>query len=437
VISATTLATCGPYNAFKIVSGAGPDGTVIGTSGFDGLCAGTIIGPVTLPANGVYTVVADPYSSYTGQFAVSVYDVIDVTGPISLDGSPLTAVLNTPGQRARWTFSGTTGQRVSAVVAASNIQQCGAYNSFGFLKPDGSSLHAQWDMCAGAIAGPVTLPATGTYTVLADPAGSFTGQITVKAYNVVDVTGPISLDGTPLMAVLNTPGQRALWTFSGTANQTVSLVSTANTVPWCSIYNSFGFLKPDGTALQTQWNMCAGATVGPVTLPTSGTYTVLVDPWSSNIGQATVKAYNVVGPPTGTVWASTAMASTQYSTGNWSAARAAGAPNVSSCSDNAQAWAPSTAGSGTEWLEATFTTPVTATGVWIHETYTTGFVTRVDVKDTTDTYTTVWTGTDTTPCPGWFSLSLSPTAPSLKAVKVYTQRSGWEEIDAVGLVPAP
>lgn len=183
--------------------------------------------------------------------------------------------------------------------------------------------------------------------------------------------------------------------------------------------------------------MCAGAGVGPVTLPTSGTYTVLVDPWSSHTGQATVKLYHVVDPPTGTVWANTAVASTQYSTGNWSASRAAGAPNVWACGDNAQAWAPSGSGSGAEWLEATFTTPVTATGVWIHETYTTGFVTRVDVKDTSDTYTTIWAGSDTTACPGWLSLSFSPTALPVKAVKVFTQKAGWEEIDAVGLVPAP
>jgi YD repeat-containing protein len=324
VIGATSLINCGPYNTFKIVSGGSPDGTVIGTSGFDGLCAGTIIGPVTLPANGVYTVVVDPYSSYTGQFAVSVYNVVDVTGPISLDGSPLTAALNTPGQRARWTFNGTAGQRVSAVVAASNIQQCGAYNSFGFLKPDGSALYTQWDMCAGAIAGPVTLPTTGTYTVLADPAGAFTGQITVKAYNVVDVTGPVTVNGAAVTAALTVPGQRGLWTFSGTAGQKVRAVVNLSTLPWCAIYNSFGILKPDGTGLGTQWDMCAGALTAQLTLPTNGTYTLIADPWGSNTGIVTARVIdpvvlvNGVPPPTGVTVAPSALVAVQVvgGTGN-------------------------------------------------------------------------------------------------------------------------
>jgi hypothetical protein len=73
----------------------------------------------------------------------------------------------------------------------------------------------------------------------------------------------------------------------------------------------------------------------------------------------------------------------------------------------------------------------------VHETYTARFITRVDLKDTNDVYTTVWTGSDTTACPGWFSISFSPTALPVKAIKIYTQKAGWEEIDAVGLVPAP
>ena len=300
VSNTTTLTVCGAYNVFKIVSGANPNGTVLGSTGFDGLCAGKIIGPVTLPATGIYTVVVDPYKSYTGQFSASVYEVIDVTGPISLDGSPLTAALNTPGQRARWTFSGTANQRVSTVVTASNVPWCSLYNSFGILKPDGSALQTQWDMCAGAIVGPVTLPTTGTYTVLADPAGANTGQVTVKAYNVVDVTGPVTVNGPPVTGAFTVPGQRGLWTFSGTMGQKVLGVVNVSAVPNCSLYNSFGMLKPDGSALGTQWNMCAGALTPQFTLPSDGVYTLLVDPAGSQTGSMTVRVINPVVTVNGT-----------------------------------------------------------------------------------------------------------------------------------------
>ena len=106
------------------MSGSNPNGPVIGSSRLEVSVAGSIIGPVTLPADGTYTVVTDLYQSDTAQIALSVYDVVDVTGSISLDGSPRTAALNTPGQRALWTFSGTANQKVILVISATTVPKC-------------------------------------------------------------------------------------------------------------------------------------------------------------------------------------------------------------------------------------------------------------------------------------------------------------------------
>ena len=322
VVNTSNFPNCSVYNSFVILK---PDGSTLGSSSWS-ICSGSIIGPFLLPTPGTYVLIVDPYKSGTGQVAVSVYDVVDVTGPISLDGSPLTAALNTPGQRASWTFSGTANQRVSTVVTASTVPQCSIYNRFGILKPDGTALQTQWNMCAGAIVGPLTLPTTGIYTVLADPAGAFTGQVTVKAYNVVDVTGPVTVNGPPVSASLTTPGQRGRWTFSGTSGQRVRAAVNASTVPWCSIYNSFGILKPDGSPLGTQWNMCAGAITAQLTLPSDGIYTLLADPGGSNTGTVTARVIDPVvlvngtAPPTGITVAPSTVVSVQVAGGPGNAA---------------------------------------------------------------------------------------------------------------------
>ena len=155
-------------------------------------------GPVVLPTSGTYTVLVYSYAPYSGTVTVKVHDVVDVTGPIVF-GQAVNATLDTPGQRGRWTFTGIANRWVSAVVHTSNFPTCGTYNSFVILKPDGSTLgSSSWSVCGGSIIGPFLMPTTGTYVLIVDPYKSGTGQVAVSAYDVVDVTGPISLDGSPM-----------------------------------------------------------------------------------------------------------------------------------------------------------------------------------------------------------------------------------------------
>jgi YD repeat-containing protein len=340
VVHTSNLPTCGTYNAFVILK---PDGSTLGSSSWS-VCSGSIIGPFLMPTTGTYVLVVDPFKSGTGQVAVSVYDVVDVAGPITLDGSPMTAALNTPGQRALWTFSGTANQRVSLVSAASTVPQCSIYNSFGFLKPDGTQLQAQWNMCTGAMVGPVTLPTTGIYTAVVDPAGASTGQVTVKAYNVVDLTGPVIVNGSPVSATFTVPGQRGLWTFSGTTGQKVRALVNASTIPSCGIYNTFAILKPDGSQLGGQWNMCAGAMTPQYTLPTGGAYTLLVDPGGSQTGSVTARVIDPVvlvngtAPPTGVTVPPSSVVSVQVVGGTGNTADRVHLSVVGSSNNSYVAW---------------------------------------------------------------------------------------------------
>ena len=151
------------------------------------------------------------------------------------------------------------------------------------LKPDGTTLASTFQ-CAGNMIGPVTLPATGTYTVFVDPWTTSTGQVTYALHNVADITGAIVIGGPPVTVNFITPGQRASLTFSGTAGQQVSLVVNSSTLGgFCASGDGTKILKPDGTTLASTFQ-CAGNMIGPVTLPATGTYTVFVDPWPTSHG---------------------------------------------------------------------------------------------------------------------------------------------------------
>lgn len=144
-----------------------------------GLNSNGLVEPVTLPASGTYTVVVDPYSSYTGSLALKLYDVPDHTsGIINPGGDPVTITITTPGQNAKLTFQGTQGQRISMQPSSSSIP--GTVYEY-VNKPDGSRLTYTSNT---SFLDTVTLPATGTYSLVVDPSGASTGSITLKLYDV-------------------------------------------------------------------------------------------------------------------------------------------------------------------------------------------------------------------------------------------------------------
>ena len=142
-------------------------------------------------------------------------------------------------------------------------------------------------------------------------------------------------------------------------------------------------------------------------------------------------------PLTQQQFATTATASSEF-TSYYGPAQATGAPYeerygaAQICGDTT-AWSPSTGGLDPEWLEAQFTLPVFATGVTVYEPYNSGFIYQVDLIDTDGNYHTVWTGTDSTSCPGKFALTFDRTDYKVRGVKIYTKGADYEEIDAVML----
>ncbi|NNM27584.1 MAG: hypothetical protein HKO59_16670 [Phycisphaerales bacterium] len=134
--------------------------------------------------------------------------------------------------------------------------------------------------------------------------------------------------------------------------------------------------------------------------------------------------------------------SSQWSTGDFSAAQTLGVANVPGYVNHPSAWAASSKDGTQEYVTVGVNTPMFATGVTVRETYGNGFVTQIDVVDLDDQLHTVWTGTDAS-APGTpveFQATWTQTGFPVQGVRVHVNTdatSTWEEIDAITLHGVP
>ena len=141
-------------------------------------------------------------------------------------------------------------------------------------------------------------------------------------------------------------------------------------------------------------------------------------------------------PPARVVWASSVRGfSTQYTTSSWSAAQALGAPNVPVPGDNANAWASLGADDRDEWLEVGFENAGRVSGFEIHESFNPGAIDRVELIMASGTPQTVQVrGTRVPGAKHRFGCTAEPVV-ALRVHIASTQVAGWNEIDAIGVVP--
>jgi len=264
------------------VSVIGPFGNVI-ASRTTGL--GTVLVEPQLATTGTYTITVDPGSTSTGTVTVTLYNVpADATGtftPTSA-GDQEAPVITTPGQNARLTFAGTAGHRMALKLNGPN-------GTVSILNPTDATLASDSPGIVGSFIEPVTLAATGTHAVTANPSEANTGTYTLILYDVpADSTGTMTINGGPV-AVPLTPGQNGSRTFSGTSGQQVTIRITGSSIPGFPLVK---LLKPDGTLLTSGSSFWASFNLPQQTLPVTGTYTVVVDPSAHNSGSMNVAATN-------------------------------------------------------------------------------------------------------------------------------------------------
>jgi YD repeat-containing protein len=262
-----------PYSDVFILR---PDGSTLASlSGGNGF-----LDTQTLATTGTYAVLVNPRYEFIGSATLTLYDVpADVSGTIVPGGSAVQVTTTVPGQNVRLTFSGTMGQRISLLLTNVTIP----YSDVDILKPDGSSL-ASFSGSGGFI-DTTTLPSTGTYTVQINPRFDYLGSATLALYDVpADSTATVTIGGSSATLTVSTPGQSGTVTFAGNAGQQATVHLTGNTIGLTTVL----LRKPDGGSMTSTFWWGSSFDLATQTLPTTGTYTVVVDPYSTNTGNITV-----------------------------------------------------------------------------------------------------------------------------------------------------
>ncbi|HEX5682809.1 MAG TPA: IPT/TIG domain-containing protein [Ideonella sp.] len=248
----------------------------------------------TLPSTGTYVVRIDPRGTVAATLNLSLSR--DLTDTLVVDaGVPTTFSTSRAGQNGRYTFAGERGKNYS--IPISDVTITGTWTVISVLAPDGSELARA---NAGAGYSPPTLvvnnlPATGSYQVVVDPFRSATGQLRLKVVNtgVTDPgtqtpNGSIAVNGAPL-GVDVPVGQTHLYTFSATAGQRLGLGVT-NIVSAPANQRLRVFIKrPDNITTLAECGTDSTAyscDFGP--LPSTGTYTVAVQPSAGSSATATL-----------------------------------------------------------------------------------------------------------------------------------------------------
>src|SRR5579859_5624668 len=250
---------------------------------------------VSAATAGAYNLFIDPQGMTLGTATFALVSNNDVTGTIAIDGSPVTVTTTTAGQDARVTFSGTAGQRI--FVRASSVTNPSATlalvtpaNTTQASTPIGSSPAGQVFFIDTQV-----LPTTGTYTLWIQHSGTNVGTETLQINSVPsDIAGSITLGGPPVRVPSSGDsvlGQNAVLSFTATAGQKASM-SISNTT--YSSGNCIVYIKnPAGTQLSSGYCGIGNPLfIDAVSLSSSGTYTVLVDPQGIATGNTTVQLNN-------------------------------------------------------------------------------------------------------------------------------------------------
>lgn len=234
-----------------------------------------------LATAGTHAIVVAPRPGVAGSATLTLSQ--EITGSITIDGAAVPVGIARPGQRARLTFVGTAGQRVSLLMAGISITS----GTVSILRPDGTPLGSSVGFGAGADAtlDAQPLPVTGTYSVLGDPANAYTGNVTLSLSQ--ELTGTIAVGGAPVTATITRAGQRMRLTFSGTAGQWLNLGLTGSTFTTGTTTATIS--DPGGTTVAAGIFGASNTAVDtPTPLVTTGTYTLLIDPSQSATGAVTL-----------------------------------------------------------------------------------------------------------------------------------------------------
>ncbi len=188
---------------------------------------------------GVYSLVVTPQSA-TQTFTYKVAVSHDVTGAMTLD-EPLDVVLSRRGQNARFTFNGSTGQRLSLQIAGQATVPAARTIYYRVYRPDGTQLTSTGTSTYTGLRLPA-LPVDGTYTVLVD---SNYGETVQAHLTVASGSSALQVDGATASASTEVGGQEVYLAFNAEAGQRLG-IGLSNLGVSNGTYFSTVVYRPDG-----------------------------------------------------------------------------------------------------------------------------------------------------------------------------------------------
>jgi hypothetical protein len=123
----------------------------------------------------------DPQLYYSGNLTLTLFDVPpDTTGSVTIGGLPaVTVTSQSGGQNGKLTFTGAASQPITVHVTNSNVPSL----TVSILGTDGTTVLASQGSIFSSFNVSTTLPSTpasGTYTILVDPQGAYTGHADIN-----------------------------------------------------------------------------------------------------------------------------------------------------------------------------------------------------------------------------------------------------------------
>jgi hypothetical protein len=300
VIDLTMVATSGSLSPkIRLYS---PTGQLVGSAN-NGFCEGSTIelNAVTLPATGTYAVlVGDCPDTNTGNYDIYAQRTNSPSGAASLPFNVArTGTISSAAQSNSYTFV----PNANGVIDFTMVTTSGSlsprirlYNPAGQLVGSASN-----GFCEGSAIelNTVTLPASGTYTVLVgDCSDTNTGNYEIYTQLTENPVGAANLPfGQTQTSAISSAAQSNTYTFGANANDVVdfTMVTTSgNLSPRVRVYNGAGELIASASN-----GFCEGSTIelNTVTLSLSDTYTVLAGDCSdTNTGNYMIYAQRVNNP---------------------------------------------------------------------------------------------------------------------------------------------
>ena len=191
-------------------------------------------------------------------------------------------------------FSGEVGTALAVRVIAARCASSSGVTIAASGNGSPISLTARGD---GLYTGTYTPTELGAQTISATATAGGSSETRTITGNATGVY-PITPGGVPVTITTSAPDEHARLRFNGQAGQRVSVKLSAVTIAGSYL----SILKPDGAALTPKVYVGgSGGFVDTRTLPTTGTYTILVDPLLGYVGSMTVTLYDVPADSGGSV----------------------------------------------------------------------------------------------------------------------------------------